>query len=150
MKVVRRHGVTPSPNSPVTLQQTFGEVLVARIGARGKGDYAAPLAISGTGWTRSLKTAPGGNRLALTITRGPYAESEFDARGTIGTVANYRPAIRHNGERSCTAIACRRRFAHERSRCSKHTGGAKNARDSGLQSRRPLHIFSLNERQHPA
>ena len=50
MKVVRGRGVTGFTNSALVMQQTFGEVLVAKIIPRGPGIFATSLMMSGPDW----------------------------------------------------------------------------------------------------
>ncbi len=59
LEVVRGRGIVSVTNSRVVQQQTFGEILVAKILPAATGINAAPLAISGPDWKSSLD-APGG------------------------------------------------------------------------------------------
>lgn len=57
LKVVRGHGVTGFLNSAVAMQQTFGEVLVAKIIARAEGIDGDPILISDAQWKGVLHAA---------------------------------------------------------------------------------------------
>ncbi len=59
LKVVRGRGVTGFTNSALVMQQTFGEVLLAKIIPRAPGIEAPALLISGPGWKSSTQAADG-------------------------------------------------------------------------------------------
>jgi hypothetical protein len=59
LEVVRGRGIVSVSNSRIVQQQTFGEILVAKILPAAPGIDAPPLALSGTDWKSSL-AAPAG------------------------------------------------------------------------------------------
>ncbi|MES2394205.1 MAG: alpha-L-rhamnosidase C-terminal domain-containing protein [Acidobacteriota bacterium] len=75
MKVVRGRGVNHSTNSPITVQQTLGEVLVAKIVPGGPGVFAEPLVMSGPGWKSVMNAAPGWEQVGFDDHRWNEVES---------------------------------------------------------------------------
>jgi len=59
MKVVRGRGVTGFTNSALVMQQTFGEVLVAKIVPHSPGIFTAPIVMSDQAWKSSTAEASG-------------------------------------------------------------------------------------------
>ncbi len=59
LEVVRGRGVTGFTSSALVMQQTFGEVLVAKIVPRAAGIVAPALMMSSPNWKSALTSAPG-------------------------------------------------------------------------------------------
>ncbi|HEX4156640.1 MAG TPA: alpha-L-rhamnosidase C-terminal domain-containing protein [Acidobacteriaceae bacterium] len=57
LKVVRGRGVTGFTNSALVMQQTFGEVLLAKIIPRAPGIFAPAIMLSGPGWKSTTRAA---------------------------------------------------------------------------------------------
>ncbi|MGA8110916.1 MAG: alpha-L-rhamnosidase C-terminal domain-containing protein [Acidobacteriaceae bacterium] len=62
LQIVRGHGVTGFLNSAVAMQQTFGEVMVAKIVPRAEGIDGPPILISGPQWKATLHAVAGWQR----------------------------------------------------------------------------------------
>ena len=83
VKVVRGRGVTGFTNSALVMQQTFGEVLVAKIVPRDPGIFAEPIVMTGPGWKSTTHADPGWSAVTFNDHEWPQAESVGSIESSI-------------------------------------------------------------------
>lgn len=83
LEVVRGHGVTGFLNSAVAMQQTFGEVMVAKIVPRAEGIDGVPILMSGPQWKATLHAAEGWQRADFDDAAWPAVTALGSIEGNI-------------------------------------------------------------------
>jgi hypothetical protein len=83
LKVVRGRGVTGFTNSALVMQQTFGEVLLAKIILRAPGIFAPTILLSGPGWKSTAQSTDGWEAVSFNDASWKPAEALGAAESTL-------------------------------------------------------------------
>jgi alpha-L-rhamnosidase len=75
MKIVRGRGANHTTNSPLVIQQTAGQILVAKILPQAPGVAGTPIMMTGPGWKSTLHAAPGWEAPGFDDAAWPAVES---------------------------------------------------------------------------